>query len=204
MSSYSAKERSMARFRPKPGVTLAAISSAVSVQPGRQQTCQPWSRVRDPASRDGSGRRGESQRRVHGVDRARRPTANGRYGTTRCTGYGSSSTSPSRHCPAINDPTTAVGCLDDRRCAAFGQPPHAAGLRIQQRVAPSLARRHGSRRTGIRTVELGNHSSRAGCRRCKRLAADRAVAESASTGVACGALTWSRLVIADSGRLLPS
>ena len=39
MSSYSAKERSMARFRPKPVVTLAAIGSAVSIQPGRQQTC---------------------------------------------------------------------------------------------------------------------------------------------------------------------
>ena len=98
--------------------------------------------VRDPASRDGSGRRRDSQRRVHRVDRAGpRPTANGRYGTTRRTGYGSSSTWPSRHCPATNDPTTAVGCLDDRRCAAFGQPAPAAGLRIQQRVAPALARR---------------------------------------------------------------
>ena len=77
----------MARFRPKRGVALAATSSAVSVQPGRQQTGYPWSRVRDPALRDGSGSRRDSQRRVHCVDRAGpRPTANACYGTTRRTG----------------------------------------------------------------------------------------------------------------------
>ena len=45
-------------------------------------------------------------------------------------------------------PDDAVGCLDDRRCAAFGQPAPAAGLRSQRRVAPALARRRGPRRTG--------------------------------------------------------
>ena len=76
-------------------------------------------------------------------------TANARYGATRRTGYGSP-TSPSRHCPAINDRRRrwAASTIDDRRCAAFGQPAPAAGLRIQQRVAPALARRRGSGRTG--------------------------------------------------------
>ena len=139
-----------------------------SVQPGRQQTCQRWSRVRDPASRDGSGRRRDSQRRVHRADRT------GDRGLRRTSlrhdpmyGYGSSSTSPSRHRPAINDPTTAVGCLDDRRCAVFGQPAPAAGLRIQQRVAPALARRRGPRRTGDPYCRTrATRRSRAGCRRC--------------------------------------
>ena len=45
-------------------------------------------------------------------------------------------------------PDDAVGCLDDRRSAAFGQPAPAAGLRIQQRTAPALARRRERRRTG--------------------------------------------------------
>jgi hypothetical protein len=71
-------------------------------------------------------------------------TANARYGATRRTGYGSP-TSPSRHCPAINDRRRRWAAstiddrrstIDDRRCAAFGQPAPAAGLRISSVLLP--------------------------------------------------------------------